>query len=251
MRSSSVFVVMSALGLATALSSLPRRQVASAQPRSTDVALPATGATVSSTQACSTLPPPPPSTGESLWNSTHRGRRQLHAPERRHRQGSSGTTTAISITVSNRAPTMSFVLPPLNGDNVSGTQAVFDAVGPAGVTQVFFAFRAPGYPGAGPPPTNFTFVQLAPSPPFTVGSHRATAPRLKTAPTRYRFIADNAASTTRHYFDRCGQSVLYAVDAEEHGGGFPMVTPLRSTSRLRRRPARDRGSNLERATGLG
>ncbi len=163
MRSSSVFVVMSALGLATALSSLPT-QVASAQPPSTHVVVPATGATVSSTQVVLDATASAGGVGvevrltlqlrdlyrhphhlrvNRLWNSTHRGRRQLHAPERRHRQGSSGTTTAISITVSNRAPTMSFVLPALNGDNVSGTQAVFDAVGPAGVTQVFFAFRRP------------------------------------------------------------------------------------------------------------
>ena len=152
------------LALATAMSVLPTK-VASAQPPSTQVVVPSAGATVSGTQvvldatasagvtqvqfeltggtlndaviatatptiygwvACGTAP--------AVVSGTYTLQSVATAG------GSSGTSPGISITVSNGAPTMSFVLPPPNGGTVSGTQAVFDAVGPAGVTGVEFAY---------------------------------------------------------------------------------------------------------------
>ena len=176
MWSSKVFVVMAALGLVAAMSALPT-QVASAQPPGTAVVVPSTGATVSSTQVVldatasagvtqvkfevtgGTLNDKVIATATltyygwvALWNSTNviSGTYMLQSVATV--DGSSATSIGISITVSNGAPSMSFVSPPPGGGTVSGTQAVLDAVGPAGVTGVAFALIAPGCPPTGPPP---------------------------------------------------------------------------------------------------
>jgi hypothetical protein len=177
MRSSRVFLVAAALALVTALSVLPT-QVASAQPPSTQVVVPATGATyVSSTQVVldatasagvtqvkfeltgGTLNDWVIATATltyygwiALWNSINVVSGTYTLQSVATAEGSSATSPGISITLNNGEPTMSFVLPPPNGGSVSGTQAVFDAVGPAGVTGVFFGFSAPGCPPTGPPP---------------------------------------------------------------------------------------------------
>ncbi len=168
MRSSRVFLVAAALALVTAMSVLPT-QVASAQPPSTAVVVPATGATVSSTQVVldatasagvtqvkfeltgGTLndwviatATPTIYGWAALWNSTTVVSGTYTLQSVATSEGSSTTSTGISITVENGAPTMSFVLPPPSGGTVSGTQAVFDAVGPAGVTSVQFAYSAVG-----------------------------------------------------------------------------------------------------------
>ncbi len=176
MRLPRVFGVAAALCLGTVLSALPT-QVASAQPPSTQVVVPSTGATVSSTQVVldatasagvtqvqfeltgGTLNDWVIATATptiygwiALWNSTTVVSGTYTLQSVATAEGSSATSTGISITMSNGVPTMSFVLPPPNGGAVSGTQAVFDAVGPAGVTGVFFGFSAPGCPSTGPPP---------------------------------------------------------------------------------------------------
>jgi hypothetical protein len=179
MRPGRVFVVTAALALATATSALPT-QVASAQAPSTQVLVPSNGATVGSntgggnpvvldasasagvTQVQFEL------TGGilndlviatatptiygwiALWNSTNVVDGTYTLQSVATAGGSSGTSPGISINVSNGHPIMSFVLPPPGG-TVSGTQAVFDAVGPAGVTGVAFVFSAPGCPPTGPP----------------------------------------------------------------------------------------------------
>ena len=178
MRSSRVFLVAAALALVTAMSVLPT-QVASAQPPSTAVVVPATGATVSSTQVVldatasagvtqvkfeltgGTLndwviatATPTIYGWAALWNSTTVVSGTYTLQSVATAEGSSTTSTGISIMVENGAPTLSFVLPPLNGGTVSGTQVVFDAVGPAGVTGVSFYFVAPGCPPDGLQPPN-------------------------------------------------------------------------------------------------
>jgi hypothetical protein len=188
MRSSRVLVVMAALGLATAMSALPT-QVATAQPPSTDVVVPSTGATVSSTQvvldataAAGVTQVKFELTGGNLndwviatatptivgwvalWNSTTVVSGSYTLQSVATAEGSSGTSTGISITVSNGVPSMSFVLPPPNGGTVSGTQAVFDAVGPAGVTSVQFAYSAPGCPATGSPPDQLHICTISANP---------------------------------------------------------------------------------------
>lgn len=168
MRSSRVFVVTAALALATAMSMLPA-QAASAQPPITQVVVPSNGATVSGTQVVldattsagvtqvkfeltgGTLNDQVVATATptiygwiARWDSTTVVSGTYTLQSVATSGGSSGTSPGISITVSNGAPTMSFVLPPPNGGTVSGTQAVFDAVGPAGVTSVQFAYSAIG-----------------------------------------------------------------------------------------------------------
>jgi Bacterial Ig domain len=160
------FVVMAALGLATTLSALPT-QVASAQPPSTQVLVPSTGATVSGTQvvldasaSAGVTKVQFEVTGGTLndlviatatptiygwvaqWNSTAVVSGTYTLQSVATAAGSSATSPGISITVSNGGPPMSVVLPPPGG-TVSGTQAVFDAVGPAGVSDVSFGFSLP------------------------------------------------------------------------------------------------------------
>ena len=164
MRSSKVLAVMAALGLATALSVLPT-QVASAQPPSTQVVVPSTGGIVSGTQVVldatasagvtqvkfevsgGTLNDWVIATASltyygwiAVWNSTTVVSGTYTLRSVATEGGSSGTSTGMSITVSNGPPSMSFVLPPPGGGTLSGTQAVLDAVGPAGasVTGVTF-----------------------------------------------------------------------------------------------------------------
>jgi hypothetical protein len=152
-------------------------QAASAQPPSTQVGVPSSGATVSGTQvvldasaSAGVTQVKFELTGGTLndwiiatatptiygwiaqWNSTTVVSGTYTLQSVATSGGSSGTSPGISITVSNGAPTMSFVSPPPNGGTVSGTQAVFDAVGPAGVTGVQFAYSAPGCPSIGLPP---------------------------------------------------------------------------------------------------
>ena len=194
MWSSRVFVVMAALGLATAMSTLPT-QVASALPPSTAVVVPTTGATVSSTQVVLDATASagvtqvkfeltggtlndwviataiPTIVGWiALWNSTTVVSGTYTLQSVATAEGSSDTSTGISITVSNGEPTMSFVLP--NG-TVSGTQAVFDAVGPAGVTGVQFAYSAigdaygnfnPGCPATGSVPEYMYICTISATP---------------------------------------------------------------------------------------
>ena len=165
MRSSRVAVVAAAVGLAGAMSMLPV-QAASAQPPSTQVVIPMTGATVTNTQVVldasaspgvtqvqfeltgGTLSDFPIATATptiygwiAVWNSTTVVSGTYILQSVATSEGSSATSPGISITVSNGEASMSFVLP--NGA-VSGTQAVFDAVGPAGVTSVQFAYSAIG-----------------------------------------------------------------------------------------------------------
>ncbi len=175
MRFSRVLVVMAALCLASVLSAL-QTQVASAELPSTQVVVPSTGATVTSTQVVldaaasagvtrvqfeltgGTLNDWVIATATptiygwiALWNSTTVVSGTYTLQSVATAGGSSATSTDISITVSNGTATMSFVLPPPNGGTASGTQAVFDADGPAGVTGVFFGFSAPGCPPSGAP----------------------------------------------------------------------------------------------------
>ena len=193
MRSSRVFLVAAALALATAMSVLPT-QVASAQPPSTAVVVPATGATVSSTQVVldatasagvtqvkfeltgGTLndwviatATPTIYGWAALWNSTTVVSGTYTLQSVATSEGSSTTSTGISITVENGAPTMSFVLPPPSGGTVSGTQLVFDAVGPAGVTSGVFALqrRNLAVPRLDRYPNTCTFVRSVPPPVFT------------------------------------------------------------------------------------
>jgi hypothetical protein len=186
MRLPRVFVGAAALALATAFAALPT-QVASAQPPSTQVLVPSTGATVSGTQVVLDAIAPAGVTQVqfeltggtlndwviatatptiygwiALWNSTAVVNGTYTLQSVATAQGSSGTSTGISITVSNGAPTMSFVLP--NGGTVSGTQAVFDAIGPAGVTSVQFDYSAPGCPPAGPPPNQIYICTIGATP---------------------------------------------------------------------------------------
>jgi hypothetical protein len=192
-----VFVVTAALALATAMSVLPT-QAASAQPPSTAVVVPSTGATVSGTQVVldasvsagvtqvkfeltgGTLNDWVIATATptiygwiALWNSTTVVSGTYTLQSVATAEGSSGTSTGISITVSNGAPTMSFVLPPSGGGTVSGTQAVFDAVGPAGVTSVQFAYSAigdaygnfnPGCPATGSVPEYMYICTISATP---------------------------------------------------------------------------------------
>jgi hypothetical protein len=182
MWSSKVFAVMAALGLATAMSALPT-QVASAQPPSTQVVAPSTGATVSGTQVAldatasagvtqvkfeltgGTLndwviatATPTIYGWAALWDSTTVVSGTYTLQSVATANGSSGTSTGISVTLSNGEPTMSFVLP---SGAASGTQAVFDAVGPAGVTGVQFAYSAPGCPPSGSPPSQIYICTLS------------------------------------------------------------------------------------------
>jgi hypothetical protein len=175
MRFSRVFVGTAAFALATAFAALPT-QVASAQPPSTKVLVPSTGATVSGTQVVLDASASAGVTGVqfeltggtlidvviatatptiygwiAVWNSTAVISGTYTLQSVATAEGSSGTSTGISITVSNGGQTMRFVLPPPGG-TVSGTQAVFDAVGPRGVTNVGFGFSAPGCPLIGSPP---------------------------------------------------------------------------------------------------
>jgi hypothetical protein len=172
MRFSRVFGVTAALCLAAALSALPA-QLASAQPPSTQVLVPSTGATVSGTQVVldasasagvtkvqfeltgGTLNDLVIATATptiygwiAVWNSTTVVGGGYTLQSVATTNGSSATSTGISIYVIQGGPTLSFVLP---SGTVSGTQAVFDAVGLLGVSHVGFAFSAPGCPPTGPP----------------------------------------------------------------------------------------------------
>ena len=162
---SAIVVAAAALGLTAAISVMPV-QASSAQPPSTQVGIPATGATVRGTQVVLDAFASPDVTqvqyeltGGTLsdfriatatptiygwiavWNSTTVVSGTYILQSVATSKGSSATSPGISITVSNGEASMKFVLP--NGA-VSGTQAVFDAVGPAGVTSVQFAYSAIG-----------------------------------------------------------------------------------------------------------
>ena len=178
MRTNRVLALSAALTLGSAVSMLSV-QVASAQSPSTQVVVPSAGATASGTQV---LLDATASAGVTevrfevtggslnnfvigtatptiygwvvLWNSTTVVNGTYTLQSVATSGGTSGSSTGISIMVSNGGQTMSFVLPHPNGGTVSGTQAVLDAVGPAGVTGVAFAYSAPGCPssGLGQPP---------------------------------------------------------------------------------------------------
>ena len=166
---------MAALGLATAMSTLPT-QVASAQPPSTAVVVPATGATVSSTQVVldatasagvtqvkfevtgGTLNDWVIATATltyvgwvALWNSTNVVSGTYTLQSVATADGSSSTSPGISITVNNGNSGLSSIVLPHNGATVSGTQVWFDAAGPAGLTNVFFSYYASGCPVENPP----------------------------------------------------------------------------------------------------
>ena len=164
MRSSWV-LVGAASGLAAAMIMLPV-QASGAQPPSTQVVIPVTDATVTSTQVVLDASASPgvtqvqfELTGGTLsdyriatatptiygwiavWNSTTVVSGTYTLQSVATSEGSSAASPGISITVSNGEASMSLVL--RNG-TVSGTQAVFDAIGPAGVTSVQFAYSAIG-----------------------------------------------------------------------------------------------------------
>jgi hypothetical protein len=194
MRSSRVVVVVAALGLAAATSMLPA-QASSAPPPSSQVVIPVTGATVTSTQVVLDASASPgvtqiqfELTGGTLsdfriatatptiygwiavWNSTTVVSGTYTLQSVATSEGSSATSAGISITVSNGEASMSFVLP--NGA-VSGTHAVFDAVGPAGVTSVQFAYSAigdaygnfnPGCPATGSVPEYMYICTISATP---------------------------------------------------------------------------------------
>ena len=158
-------------GLATAMSALPT-QVASAQPPSTQVVVPATGATVSGTQVVldatasagvtqvkfeltgGTLNDWVIATATptiygwiALWNSTTVVSGTYTLQSVATADGSSATSPGISITVEQWGTDHVVRAAAPYGGTVSGTQAVFDAVGPAGVTGV----GSPTAPLAVPP----------------------------------------------------------------------------------------------------
>ncbi len=187
MWSSKVFAVMAALALTALLTALPS-QVASAQPPSTQVVAPSTGATVSGTQvvldasaSAGVTQVQFELTGGALndfviatatptifgwassWNSTTVVSGTYTLQSVATAEGSSGTSTGISITLSNREQTMSLLLPS-NGSTVSGTQVVFDAVGPVGVTGVQFFYTAAGCPAVGTPPGQIYICSLNATP---------------------------------------------------------------------------------------
>jgi Bacterial Ig domain len=62
--------------------------------------------------------------------------------------GSSATSPGISITVLNGSTQLTIAVPP-SGATVSGTQVVLDALGPAGLTEVFFYYYARTCPPSG------------------------------------------------------------------------------------------------------
>jgi hypothetical protein len=163
--SSRVVFVAAALGLAAAVCMLPV-PASSAQPPSTQVVIPVSGATVTSTQVVldasasagvtqvqfeltgGTLNDFRIATARptiygwiAVWNSTTVVSGTYTLQSIATFEGTSATSPGISITVENGEASMSFVLP--NGA-VSGTKAVFDAVGPAGVTSVQFAYSEVG-----------------------------------------------------------------------------------------------------------
>ena len=173
MRSSKVFLVAAALTLATVLSALPT-QVASAQPPSTQVLVPSTGATVSGTQVVldasasagvtqvqfeltggtlnnSVIATATPTIYGwiALWNSTTVGDGTYTLQSVATSDGASGTSPGISITVSNGAPSVSIVLPN-PGAGVSGTRVALDAIASPGVTLVGFLLLAAACPVSSP-----------------------------------------------------------------------------------------------------
>jgi Bacterial Ig domain len=160
MRTSRVLVVMAALALASAVIALPV-QVAGAQPPSTQVLLPANGVTVSGAKVV--LDASASSgvtrvqfevTGGSLsdsviatatptiygwiaeWNSTTVADGPYTLQSIATSGSSSGTSSGLSITVSNGEPSVSIVLPS-SGSTLTGSQWL-DATASAGVTQVGF-----------------------------------------------------------------------------------------------------------------
>ena len=211
MRPPKVLVIGAALGLVTALSALPT-QVASAQPPSTQVVVPATGATVSGTQvvldatasagvtqvkfevtggnlndlviATATLT----SYGwVALWNSTTVVGGGYTLQSVATAGGSSATSTGISIFLAQGGPAVSFVVPPPSGGAFSGSQDYFDAVGLLGVSGVGFYFSAPSCPSDlcafSATSTIYGWVALW------------NSTEVPTASTSYLLLADNAAPT--------------------------------------------------------
>lgn len=173
MWSSKVFVVMASLALAIVLTALPT-QVANAQPPSIQVLIPATGATVSSTQvvldasaSAGVTKVQFEVTGGTLndwviatatptiygwiaqWNSTNVISGTYTLQSLATADGSSATSPGISITVQNGNPSISSIALPPSGATVSGTQVVLDAFAPAGLTGVFFYYYAPTCPPSG------------------------------------------------------------------------------------------------------
>lgn len=165
MRSSRVVVVAAALGLTAAMSILPV-QASSAQAPNSQVVIPATGATVSSTRVVldasasagvtqvrfeltgGTLNDFVIATATptiygwiALWNSTTVVSGTYTLQSVATANGLSASSAGIPMTVSNGTSTMSLLLPT---GTVSGTEAVFDAIGPAGVTSVRFAYSEGG-----------------------------------------------------------------------------------------------------------
>jgi hypothetical protein len=174
MRSSRVMVVMAAMGLAIAMSVLPT-QVASAQPPSTAVVVPSSGATVTDLDGPAVLDATASAgvtqvqfevTGGilndwviatatptiygwvALWNTDAVAGGTYTLQSVATADGSSVTSAGILITVVVSPPRLSIVLPP-SGATVSGNQVVLDALGPAGLTGVFFLYYPPGCLGHG------------------------------------------------------------------------------------------------------
>jgi hypothetical protein len=190
----SLWVVAAALGLAAAIMMLPA-QALSAQSPSTQVVIPVAGAAVSGTQVVLDASASPGVTqvqfevsGGTLsdfriatatptiygwiavWNSTTVVSGTYTLQSVATSEGSSATSPGSSITVSNGEASMSLVLP--NGV-VSGTQAVFDAVGPAGATSVQFAYSEigdaygnfnPGCPATGSVPEYMYICTISATP---------------------------------------------------------------------------------------
>lgn len=185
MRPSRVPVIAAALTLGAALSALPA-QKASAQPPSTQVLVPSSGATVSGTKVVldagasgGTTQVQFELTGGSLsdtviatatptyygwialWNSTRFLDGTYTLQSIATEGGSSTTSPGVSITVSNGSPSVSIVVPS-SGGTVSGNPAVIDAVASPGVSQVTFTLAV----SVAPPPC--TYVPIPNSPGFYV-----------------------------------------------------------------------------------
>ena len=176
---------MAALALATTLIALPP-QVAGAQPPSTQVVVPATGATVTDFDGPAVLDATASAgvtgvqfevTGGTLndwviatatptiygwiaeWSTSDVVSGTYTLQSVATADGSSATSPGISITVVDAIPNLSIPLPP-SGATVSGNQVVLDALGPAGLTQVFFYYYAPTCPptGGGPHPQDICVI---------------------------------------------------------------------------------------------
>jgi len=194
MRFAGVFVAMAALALATTLIALPP-QVAGAQPPSTQVVVPATCATVTDFDGPAVLDATASAgvtgvqfevTGGTLndwviatatptiygwiakWNTDDVVSGTYTLQSVATADGSSATSPGISITVVDGSPHLSILLPP-SGATVSGNQVVLDALGPAGLTGVFFYYFPPGECVGGHPPCNAVTINAT----FTIWGYIA------------------------------------------------------------------------------